>query len=127
MYKKWQIITGMVMYAGVILVISKLATNSLNPMEVFRGDSLLLKLVVGFLCLLMVLSIGSILFQRGLENERCAKDGLPLVAYAGSHGNPVRCNFCSRWYHTNCFKANGGSVLTGCKQEPCSTARPAFD
>ncbi len=127
MYKKWQIITGMVMYAVIILVISKLATNSLNPLEVFKGESLLLKIVVGFFCALILLSVVVILFQRGLEDQRCAKDGLPLVAYAGSHGNPVRCSFCSRWYHTNCFKANGGSVLTGCKQEPCPTARPAFD
>ena len=127
MYKKGQIIAGMVMYAVVILVISKVTTNSLNPLEVFKGESLLLKIVVGFLCALMLSSVVAILYQRGLEEQRCAKDGLPLVAYAGSHGNPVRCNFCSRWYHTNCFKANGGSVLTGCKQEPCPTARPAFD
>lgn len=127
MYKKGQIISGMVMYAIVILVISKLATNSLNPLEVFKGDSLLLKIVVGFLLALMLLSVVAILFQRGLEDQRCAKDGLPLVAYAGSHGNPVRCNFCTRWFHANCFKSNGGSVLTGCKQEPCPSARGPYD
>lgn len=126
MPKKAQIISGMVMYGIVILVISKLATNSLNPLEVFKAESLLLKLVVGFLCLLMLLSVAAILFQKGIENERCAKDGLPLVAYSGAHGNPVRCNFCRRWYHSNCFKSNGGSVLTGCKQEPCPTARDEF-
>ena len=127
MYKKGQIISGMVMWSIVILVISKLATNSLNPLEVFKGESLLLKLVVGFLCFLMVLSFGALLFQRGLEDQRCAKDGLPLIAYAGSHGNPVRCNFCRRWYHTNCFKSSGGTVMTGCKQEPCPTARGPYD
>ncbi len=126
MYKKGQIISGMVMYTIIILVISKLATNSLNPVEVFKGESLLLKIVVGFLLALMLLSVVAILFQKGLEDQRCAKDGLPLVAYAGAYGNPVRCNFCQRWFHGNCFKANGGTMLTGCKQEPCPTAHPAY-
>lgn len=123
MYKKGQIISGMITNVIILLVIAKLATGSLNPFEVFRGDSLFLKLVIGFFCFSLAMSVLLLLFQKGVENQRCAKDGLPLLEYAGSHGNPVRCNFCSRWYHGNCFQAGGGTVLGGCKQPHCPSGR----
>jgi hypothetical protein len=123
MPKRGQLITGMVMNVIIMLVISQLATGALNPLEVFRGDSLFLKIVIGFFSLALVMSVVTLFFQGGLSNETCAKCGLPLLAYAGSHGNPTRCNFCKRWYHTNCFKANGGSFLEGCKHPPCPSAQ----
>ena len=128
--QKKQIIGGLITNTIIILVISKLATGSLNPWEVFRGNSLFLKIVVGFFCLsmlallarwLMIIIIGS--------NEVCARVkpepgcGKLLMEFAPVLGDPVRCNFCQKWYHKMCFKAGGGTALGGCKQPHCSTGR----
>ncbi len=126
MFNRGQIIAGMFFNAIVLLLIAKFATGSLNPMEAFRGNSLLLKLIIGFFLLTLGMNVIALLFRKGLENERCAKDGLALLEYAGSHGNPVRCNFCGRWFHGHCFRAEGGTALTGCKQSPCPSARSEF-
>lgn len=123
MYKKSQIISGMIMNVIIILVIAKLATGSLNPVEVFSGEDLFLKVLVGFFFFSLAMCVFLLLFRRGFANHRCAMDGLPLLDYVGSHGNPVRCSYCGRWYHTRCFQAGGGSLMGGCKQPHCSSCR----
>lgn len=128
MPNKWQTYFSLVVNITVILVISKLATNSLNPMEVFRGESLFLKIIVGFFSFILFMSILFLLFRGRLEDKRCAGEdcGRSLLDFAGPLGGPVRCNYCGRWFHKNCFTRGGGSVLTGCKQPGCETARTDF-
>ena len=127
-FKRWQIILGAITSVFLILVITNLATGSLNPIEVFRGDNLLLKIVVGFFCFaLLVGTPMQLLSLQAFTDKRCAKCGLPLLDYAGSHGNPTRCNFCKRWFHANCFKMDGGSTFQGCKQPNCPSGRNQFD
>ncbi len=124
--KKGQIIVGMIFYITIILVISKLATGSLNPIEVFRGDSLFLKLIIGILLTMLVLGPLGLIYRQVLKERNCAKCGKSLVDFAGPFGNPLRCNFCGRMYHSKCFKAGDGSIFEGCKQPGCSSYRGEF-
>ncbi|MCX5673869.1 MAG: hypothetical protein NTX87_02575 [Planctomycetota bacterium] len=124
--KKSQVITAIITNVVIVLVISKLATDSLNPIEVFEGDRLWLKILVGFFLLVIFLSFASLLFAKGLQGVNCHKCGLPLLEYQSSHGNPVRCRLCGRWYHALCIKADGGSMMEGCKQSGCASERPEY-
>jgi len=119
MYNKNQIIGGMISSAIIILVISQLSTGSLNPVEVFRNDNLLLKIVVGFLLFSFAVSPILLLYQRGLQDKNCAKCGLSLIDYAGPRGNPALCSKCTRWFHEKCMKENGGDQFNGCNLPPC--------
>jgi len=125
MYKRWQIIWGWIFTVGIILLIAKLATGSLNPFEVFQGKSVLLKIVMGILMGSLALNVLTMPFRSGLKNKICASAdcGKPLLAFAGALGNPVKCNYCRRWYHKNCFKAGGGALMEGCKRPGCPTYR----
>jgi len=121
MPKKFQIYFGMIFATTLILVISKLATNSLNPLEVFRGESLLLKIVVGFLCLPLLAGPMNLYIRSRWEDKRCAGTscGRSLVEFAQALGAPVKCMHCARWYHKNCFATGGGTFMGGCKQPGC--------
>jgi len=123
MLKKSQVIAGIIINTILILVISKLATGSLNPFEIFRGDSILLMIVVGFLMFMIVMTLLSALWARVvIGDRRCAACNNPLLSFAFSHGPPARCLRCGQWYHTNCLKACGGSVF-GCKQPHCPSGQ----
>jgi hypothetical protein len=126
MFKKGQIIAGLISNTIFILVISKLATGSLNPIEIFKGDSILLKIFVGFLLFGFFAGIISLLFIGNLRDKVCPICGLPLMDYIGSHGKPVRCNYCQKWYHSLCFKKDGGSVFEGCKQPHCRSGSSPY-
>jgi len=123
MYKKWQITLGLILWAVVILVIAQLATGSLNPFEVFKEESVLLKIVMGIFLGMVGLSLIYLIFSRNLRNEICHATGCgkPLLEFAGAYGNPIRCSFCRRYFHRNCFKEGGGTITQGCKQPGCST------
>ena len=131
MPKKWQIYSGMVFQVAILLLISKLATESLNPLELFRGDSLLLKIVGGFLLFALFMSVLNLFMRRsgsGLEDRRCAYPpcALPLLDAAGLRGAPVKCGHCGRYFHRGCLKAEGGSVLKGCQQDGCPSRLAQF-
>lgn len=121
--KKGQVIGGMVMNTIFILVVTQLSTGSLNPIEVFRGDSLLLKILIGFLGGTLVLGLLSLIILGSLDNVKCEKYGHSLTKFAGVYGNPIRCIACGRWYHTLCIKPDGGTALGGCKQANCPSGR----
>jgi hypothetical protein len=123
MYKKWQMVMGWIFTIGIILLISQLSTGSLNPLEVFKGDSLFLKIVVGVLLGLLALNLLTMPFRGSLKGKACLACGKSLLDFAGPLGNPMKCNFCGRWYHKNCFKAGGGTIWEGCKRPGCSTYR----
>lgn len=129
MYKRWQIIMGLIFWVAVILIISQLATGSLNPFEVFKGESVFLKVVMGICLGLLGLSLVTLPFRRVVKGKVCAAPecGKGLMEFAGPLGNPIKCNFCGRWYHSKCFRAAGGTLLEGCKQPGCATYQRAFE
>ena len=134
MYRKGQIIAAMITNTIILLVISRLATGSLNPWEVFRGDSLLLKVVAGLLCFGLLASVWRLVLIAGpLSDVVCARVkpeppcGKNLLEFAAVFGNPMRCPICRRWFHMSCFRANGGTMLEGCKQPNCPSGRSAFE
>lgn len=122
MYKTGYVIGGIVMNAIIVLVIAYLGTGSLNPIEVFRGDSLLLKVLEGVFLFFFAAGFLHLLIIRALRDKVCNKCGKPLLAYADVSGKPLRCNYCGQWYHTHCLRADGGSALRGCKQPGCPSA-----
>jgi hypothetical protein len=128
MYKKWQIYAGMIFQVGILLVISKLATDSLNPLEIFRGESLLLKIVAVVLLLIILMSMLNLLIAGGkMADQRCASCGLPLLGGATLRGTPFKCGFCNRYYHRDCIRAAGGAMLKGCKQPGCPSHHTEFE
>ena len=127
MYKKWQVIAGIVINVIIILVISQLATGSLNPIEVFKGEKTLFKIVVGFFLFTILMAFIQLLIIHGLRDKTCAKCGKSLTDFAGAYGNPVKCRFCNRWFHTMCLRSEGGSPFTGCKQPGCPSAGIGLD
>ena len=129
--KKGQIISSMVLFTVILLVIARLETGSLNPVEIFRGDSLFLKIVAGFLILGLLQGVIQLRRLQGpLANLRCPSkhcDGKPLLEFAPVFGQPVRCVHCRRWFHHQCLKSNGGGLMEGCKQPGCSSYQGGFD
>ena len=122
MYNKAHLIAAIIINTVIVLVITHLATGSLNPLEAFKGDSLLLKIVVGFFMFAVVMCFVNILFAQSLAGVKCGKCGLPLLDYVSSHGKPLKCRLCSRYYHTLCVRADGGGAIQGCKQAGCPSA-----
>jgi len=116
----------MITHVVIILVISQLGTGSLNPIEVFRGDNVLLKILVGFFLVLLAFTALLLVMMGQMGNERCAKCGNLLLQFAPVYGAPVKCRHCNRWYHTMCIKADGGSVFTGCRQPHCPSGHTQF-
>ena len=126
MFKKGQMITGLIFNVVILLVIAKLATGSLNPFEVFRGESLFLKILVGFFMFAIVASLLGLAYQAMLSDVRCGKCGHPLMEFASAYGQPFRCRFCGKWFHKLCVQEDGGSMLEGCKQPDCPSGRTMY-
>lgn len=128
MSKRAQLIGGLIFNTIIILVIAKLSTGSLNPFAVFGGDSLFLKILVGFFMVTMAGSALGLALTSSLKDKQCARAGCgrPLIAFSDALGAPLRCRFCQRWFHSKCFKADGGGVIEGCRQPGCPSA-PAQD
>jgi hypothetical protein len=120
--KKGQAISGLITATILILVITKLSTDSMNPVELFRSDAhWFLKLLVGFFLFGMVMQIIALLSLSKLKDINCGGCNRPLVEYASIYGAPLRCIRCGGWYHKNCFAAKGGTLGEGCKQNGCSS------
>lgn len=108
--------------AIVILLVSYLATRSLNPLAVYTSDNILAKIIVSAIAiLLLALLVTSLLQLLGLSMMRktiergtgkraedviCPGCGLPLIQYIGSHGMPKQCPQCRKWWHNGpaCYK-----------------------
>jgi hypothetical protein len=124
--KKSQLVSALIFNTIILLVISKLATKSLNPVEIFRGDSIFLKIVAGFLCMTLLSSLIGFVFAGSFGDKSCGKCGKNLVQYAGALGKPMLCNYCKRWFHELCIKQEGGSTFGGCKQSDCVSGQNQF-
>ncbi|HLG06159.1 MAG TPA: hypothetical protein VI383_08420 [Gemmatimonadales bacterium] len=123
--KKAQSVMSLIVGLVIILVITNLSTDTMNPFEVFRGQNLLLKIVIGFFLAVMGLNILNLLFGGKIyEGEVCAgrECGKGLMAFAAVLGPPIRCMYCKRLFHKKCFQANGGTLRGGCRMEPCPSA-----
>ncbi|HLB54196.1 MAG TPA: hypothetical protein VJK71_03755 [Gemmatimonadales bacterium] len=121
--KRAQIIIGLVMGTVIILVITNLSTGTMNPFEVFRGENLLLKILVGFFLAVIGLNLLNLLFGQNIYKDKvCAVDGKGLMEFASVYGPPMKCVYCKRYFHKKCFQANGGTMRGGCRKEPCPSA-----
>ena len=129
MNKRAQLIGGIIFNTIITLVITKLAVGSLNPLDIFYGDSLFLKILVSFFMVITAFSFLGLIALGKLADQRCAGSGCgrPLMAFADAMGTPVRCLVCGRWFHRRCLKAGGGSAITGCQQPGCPSARTEHD
>jgi hypothetical protein len=119
--RKAQIIIGLIIAVSVVLVISKLATGSLNPMEVFSGDSLFLKILVGFFLFMILMQIIGLFFNP-YKDKNCSGCGNDLTTFVYSHGQPMKCPMCKRLYHRKCYMEKAEGLLSGCKRDGCPSA-----
>lgn len=95
----------------VILLVSYLATASLNPLAVYASDSILAKIIVTVLAGLLAISLlqllGLSLVSKSIEKKAhkrsddviCPGCGLPLIQYSSSHGPPIACPKCENYWH----------------------------
>src|SRR3990172_4994623 len=99
--RRGQTIFSLIIGTTIILVITNLSTGTVNPLEVFRGENLLLKIVIGFFLLLMGLNVLNLLFgHRIYAGQVCAREecGKGLMEFASALGPPLRCMYCKRLY-----------------------------
>ena len=123
--RRTQTIISLIVGTVIILVITNLSTDTMNPFEVFRGQNLLLKIVIGFFLLVMGLNLLNLLFGGSIyRGQVCASRecGKGLMEFASALGPPLRCLYCKRLFHKKCFQANGGTLRGGCRMEPCPSA-----
>lgn len=99
-----------------ILAASYLSVSSLNPLDVYISDSIIAKSAVSVFGAL--LALGAIQYVLGTllrgwirrssgkpaEDVRCPGCELPLLPYVSSHGIPVICPSCKRFWHVNCYR-----------------------
>jgi hypothetical protein len=127
-YQKTQI-GCLVMLAIVILFTSYLATASLNPLVAYTSDNVLAKIIVIVLSVLLGISLIQIIYSnialymvrksiqittgKSAEDVICPGDGLPLIQFMGSHGLPVRCPNCKKWWHNGPACYNKGMPQPG--------------
>ncbi len=100
-----------------MLVVSYLASSSLNPLAVYTSDSILAKIIMSLLALVLgggLLQLLVLYFtEKAIETTThkpaldaiCPGCGLPLIQFIGSHGAPIICPRCGLWFHNGpaCF------------------------
>lgn len=94
-----------------MFVTTFLATSSLNPLAVYSVEGIAAKIIVSVsalfvaMGLLQLLTLVLLRWQIALVAKRPADDvncrgcGLPLIAYMGSHGQPIVCPKCHVFWH----------------------------
>jgi hypothetical protein len=114
----------------VILVATFMSTSSVNPLAVLDTDSLPAKVIVLGLGALFVLSLLQFLLLGAIGGRMggkvCPGCGLPLLQFAGSHGQPTMCQQCHQWWHSGpaCYrKGLEGSGLLSAASHPCPNCR----
>jgi len=125
--------------AIVILSISYLATSSFNPLTVYSSDSLLTKIVVSLLGILLATSLLQ-LFAAYMMRKYvamgaiqppadviCPGCGLPLIHYISSHGMPIQCPVCKKFWHNGpaCYNKNMPRPRITFPTYPCPHCREA--
>lgn len=97
--------------AILVLAVTYFAVASFNPLAVYGSESMLPKIVISLLGIFMAYQLVALLSSYALrksvamatgrpaEDAICAGCGLPLIQFAGSHGAPMPCPQCKRWWH----------------------------
>lgn len=95
----------------VIFIISYFTAGSLNPLDVYAKGSTLSKIIVTLLLGIVFLSIIQLIFyfimrkaiemktRMPAEDVICPGCGFPLIQYTSSHGMPIECPICKRFWH----------------------------
>jgi hypothetical protein len=133
-------LTSLVVLSILILVVTYLATSSLNPLAVYSSSSTAAKIVVSLLGLLLLtglvqlLSLALVRWQirimakKPVDDVICPGCGLPLWAYMSSHGQPIMClnPRCHSWWHNGpaCY-SKGLQKVISIPTVPCPRCRSA--
>src|SRR4029077_5546865 len=101
----------LVVIAFLLPVVSYSIAGSLNPLDVYGGKGTVAKIFISVLAVLLTLGLLQLvqlwlmrkviggMAHRPAEDVRCPGCGLPLLLYIGSHGMPVLCHECKRFWH----------------------------
>ena len=122
---------------AIIAAVTFLATSSLNPLTVLNSDNMVAKIIVILLLVMFVLGclqqllIGAQIWRISRTSGRRATDltcpgcGLPLLKFAGSHGQPTQCAHCSQWWHAGpmCFRKGLQVSMLRLALEKCPECR----
>jgi hypothetical protein len=114
-----QIVINLAIFAGLVLLTTRLTTGSFNPVAVYRSGNAFAMVVVSLLGAFVVAGLLGLLGRAAArkaisaasggqpaEDVICPGCGQPLLRFVGSHGNVVRCVRCRRLWHNGpaCFR-----------------------
>jgi len=124
-----QLIFGLIFQFVIVELITYSSLKSLNPFAVYEQSGLAIKILVSIFLGLMGLTLLQIIASKAIGERVCSACGLDIMRYAMARGNPMKCNFCGRWYHAQCFKAKGGTIFggCGCQSAPMSNFQNPFN
>lgn len=122
-----------------VLIVSYHATASFNPLAVYTSGSIWAKIVVSLLAFLLATSLTQLLVgwlmrkfveigtHKPAEDVICPGCGLPLVQYISSHGVPIRCPKCGRFWHNGpaCYNKDMPKAKIMIPIYPCPRCRSA--
>jgi uncharacterized membrane protein len=133
-------LTSLVVLSILILVVTYLATSSLNPLGVYSSGSTAAKIIVSLLGLLLLTGLVQlftlalvrwqicITAKKPVDDVICPGCGLPLWAYMSSHGRPIMCpnRHCLLWWHNGpaCY-SKGLQKVISIPTVPCPRCRSA--
>jgi len=124
-----QFIFALIFQFVIIELITYSSLKSLNPFAVYEQSGLAIKILVSIFLGFMGLSLLGLAASKAIGEKVCSACGFDLMRYATARGGPMKCKFCDRWYHTQCFKAKGGTIFggCGCQSEPMSNFQNPFN
>src|SRR6266508_3989488 len=125
--------------AILMVLITYWTTRSLNPIAVYASDSIVGKVAVSVLAGLMavsvVMTIYAVLTRKMIESTAhrpavdviCPGCGHPLLQFIGSHGPPILCPNCRRWWHNGpaCYNKYMPQSRIAFALYPCPQCRSA--
>jgi hypothetical protein len=131
------LVGSFVAVAVLLLLVSYLLTQSLNPLAVYASNSILAKIIVSLLLAWLALTLLSLLSVIGMrkavaigggqpaDDVRCPGCTLPLFQYAGSHGQPIQCIKCGIWWHRGpaCYNKGMPHAIKLIPTYPCFDCR----
>lgn len=124
-------------YTLMILLVSYLTSGSLNPLDAYATQNVLSKILIiilsvsifgTFLTMLFTFSMKKMITIKSgkrAEDVICPGCGLPLLQYAGSHGDPILCPVCQKFWHNGpvCYNKGMPRPKIALPTYPCPICR----
>lgn len=114
----------LVVLIAVLIATAWFSVSSPNPLLVYKSGGIAAKIVISIVAVLLASTLLQLLYmtfltwvisrssKRPAEDVICPGCGNPLLRFISSHGVPVGCPRCERWWHAGpvCYDKDAGDV-----------------